>query len=292
MSRPPPIVRSGTPRRRASDRAPPRECIWQTRSNRRRSAILLLQLLGLGAGALLLRPELGSELLTEVFGLVERPDLELLAVERRALEPRDRLVHRLHLPQPEAGDQLLGLGERSVDDGRLASREPDPLALGGRLQALAGLHDAGLDQLLVEVPHLGQRLMGRQHTRLGILGRFHDHHDSHVRLLVCPQWGDERGWARSTRAAKIILASLASARSVTSTPHVMVRSEGCMRAAPVWLLVSVVGGCASAPQGPVSPPPDAPAPVVGADAPIAVTVDAPIITSPPPDAAAGVIFDP
>src|SRR5262249_58060216 len=103
----------------------------------RRSAVFLPQPFGLGAVALLLLPELGSQRLTEVLGLVERPDLDLLAVERRALEPRDRLVHRVHLPQPEAGDQLLGLGERSVDDGRLASREPDPLALGGRLQALA-----------------------------------------------------------------------------------------------------------------------------------------------------------
>src|SRR5215470_15345106 len=74
-------------------------------------------------------------------------------------------------------------------------------------------------------------------------------------------------------------------------PHAMVAAEGCMRAAPVWLLVSVLGGCPSVTEGPVSRPPDAPPPVVGVDAPNGVTADAPIVTT-PPDAAAGVIFDP
>ena len=46
-----------------------------------------------------------------------------------ALEPLDRLVHRLDLPDPVAGDELLGLGERAVDDGALRAREADALAL-------------------------------------------------------------------------------------------------------------------------------------------------------------------
>ena len=45
------------------------------------------------------------------------------------LSPLDRLLDRLHLPDPVAGDQLLGLGERPVDDGPLAAREPHALAL-------------------------------------------------------------------------------------------------------------------------------------------------------------------
>src|SRR5213596_1625424 len=46
-----------------------------------------------------------------------------------ALDPFDRLFLRLHLPQPEARDQLLGLGERPVDDGPLVPGELDPRAL-------------------------------------------------------------------------------------------------------------------------------------------------------------------
>ena len=44
----------------------------------------------------------------------------------------------LHLEQGVGGDQLLRLGEGAVDDGELAAREPDPLALGARVQAVAG----------------------------------------------------------------------------------------------------------------------------------------------------------
>src|SRR6266508_4890231 len=72
--------------------------------------------LDLRAEAVLLRAELGRELLAEVVGLEHRPDLDLgAAVEGRALQPLHGLLHVLHLPQPEAGDQLLGLGERPVD---------------------------------------------------------------------------------------------------------------------------------------------------------------------------------
>ena len=39
--------------------------------------------------------------------------------------------------------ELLGLGERPVDHGALRSRELHPRALRARLQAFAGLHDAG-----------------------------------------------------------------------------------------------------------------------------------------------------
>src|SRR5438309_7508345 len=83
-----------------------------------------LPLLGLRAQALLLFPELGRELGSEVFRLEHLANLDLgLAREgiRTALDPFDRLFLRLHLPQPEAGDQLLRLGERPVDHGALVS---------------------------------------------------------------------------------------------------------------------------------------------------------------------------
>src|SRR5712691_6934106 len=83
----------------------------------------------LGAHALLLLPELGAQRRAEVVRLEHLPNLDLALLERSALEPRDRLVLRLHLPQPEAGDELLGLGERSVDHGPLRSFKPHARAL-------------------------------------------------------------------------------------------------------------------------------------------------------------------
>src|SRR2546426_10597244 len=87
-----------------------------------------LPLLGLRAQALLLFPELGRELGPEVFCLEHLANLDLgLAFEREgirsALDPFDRLCLRLHLPQPEVGDQLVRLGERPVDYGALVARE-------------------------------------------------------------------------------------------------------------------------------------------------------------------------
>ena len=85
---------------------------------------------------------------------VELAQLELdAAVERRALEPLERLLARRALPDPEAGDQLLGLGERAVDDGALPALEAHARALGARVQAVAGEHHAGLDELLVVLRH-------------------------------------------------------------------------------------------------------------------------------------------
>src|SRR5581483_6020555 len=69
---------------------------------------------------------------------------------------------------PVTGDQLLGLRERPVDYRALAAREDDALALGAGRQSIAPDHDPRLDQLLV-----------RQCSGLAVLGRLHDHHDSH-----------------------------------------------------------------------------------------------------------------
>ena len=61
-------------------------------------------------------------------------------LDRAALELLDALLERLHLDQPEAGDELLGLGERPVHHGLLVAVEVDPGALG------AGLEAAGVQQ--------------------------------------------------------------------------------------------------------------------------------------------------
>src|SRR4051812_45432783 len=73
-------------------------------------------LLGLCPQPLLLLAQLGRERGAEIVRLEPPANLDLgPAVEGGTLQPLDRLVHRLDLPQPEAGDQLLGLGERPVD---------------------------------------------------------------------------------------------------------------------------------------------------------------------------------
>ena len=45
-----------------------------------------------------------------------------------ALHPGDRLVHVLDFPEPEAGDQLAGLGERTIDDRTAGTIERNTLA--------------------------------------------------------------------------------------------------------------------------------------------------------------------
>src|SRR5215213_10942094 len=102
---------------------------------------------------LLLLPELGSELRPEILGLEHLANLDLaLALVRvgRALDPLDGLLLGPDLQQPEACDQLLGLGERPVHHRPLLARELDSGALRARMQALARQHHARLAQLLVE----------------------------------------------------------------------------------------------------------------------------------------------
>src|SRR5262245_44283233 len=75
---------------------------------------------------------------SEVVQLEQLANLDLafgsLAVgSGRALRPFDRLLLRLHLDQPVAGDQFLRLGEGPVDDGALPSGELDARALRARL---------------------------------------------------------------------------------------------------------------------------------------------------------------
>src|SRR5215217_8194159 len=112
---------------------------------------LLLLLFDLRAEALLLLAEFGRELRAEVRSLEDGANLYLrdLAVAGvalvgggDALDPLDGLLQRAHLPEPEARDQLLRLGEGAVDDGLTTALEPDPLALRTRVQPLAREHHA------------------------------------------------------------------------------------------------------------------------------------------------------
>src|SRR5664280_3679147 len=130
--------------------------------------------------------QLGREL-PPVRDIEDLPDLDLgiaFMRVRAALHPLDRLFLRLHLPQPEAGDELLRLRERPVHDGPLRAREAHPRALGAGLQALGGEHDARFHELLVELPHVGEQLLARPHARLAVLRGLDHHHESHFRRLL------------------------------------------------------------------------------------------------------------
>src|SRR6266702_1694253 len=121
--------------------------------------MVLSPLLGLRAQSLLLLLELRLERITEVVRLEHLANLHFTFLERGPFQPLDGLAERLHLPQPETGDQLLRLGEGPVDHRPLAPGEPDARALGARLQPLPSEHHARFLQLDVELPHFGQDLL-------------------------------------------------------------------------------------------------------------------------------------
>src|SRR5271170_1426524 len=97
----------------------------------------------------------------EVFHLKDLADFDFVvagAAVRATLDPLDGLFQRLDLPDPEAGDELLGLGEGAVDDGTRLAGEFDACAFGAGMEAIHGEHDASLDELFVELAHVGQKL--------------------------------------------------------------------------------------------------------------------------------------
>src|SRR5438445_12585927 len=120
----------------------------------------------------------------EVRRLEDLADLHLGILEGGGLEALDRLLLRLHLPEPEAGDQLLRLRERPVDHGPLACGETDASTLRARLQALAGEHHPRLHQLFVELPHGVEDLLVRKNARLRVLVGLHNHHETHRRVSL------------------------------------------------------------------------------------------------------------
>src|SRR5687767_3926416 len=119
----------------------------------------------------------------KVLGLEHRADFDLAVLVHRvrgALDPLDSLVHGLGLDQPESGDELLRLGEGAVDHRALLAGEPDALAFRARMEAFAREHHPRLDELLIELAHLLEKLNARHHPGFGILRRLHQDHESHL----------------------------------------------------------------------------------------------------------------
>src|ERR1700756_4040104 len=129
-------------------------------------------------------------------------DLESPAVVWCALEPLEGFVHRAHLPQPVAGDELFGFGERPIDDGSLVAVEPNSLALGAGLEPASFEHDPCLDQLLIELlvrGHCFRRWGSRRVSLVAFLG---DYQHTHLCLLSLQLLN--RYWLRRMRPQRSI----------------------------------------------------------------------------------------
>src|SRR5215211_6278716 len=103
-----------------------------------------------------LAPSFDRRALTELLQLEQLAQLHLpfglgltTGLKREPLGPFDGLLHRLHLEDPVAGDDLLGLAEGAVDHGALADGELDPNALGAPMERREVQEHAGLRQLVV-----------------------------------------------------------------------------------------------------------------------------------------------
>src|SRR5829696_4199891 len=130
-------------------------------------------------------PSFDRRALTKLLQLEQLAELDLpfslgltAGLKREPLGPVDGLLHRLHLEDPVAGDDRLGLAEGAVDHGALAAGELDPNALGAPMERGEVQEHAGLGQLLVVLGHLGQELLARQVA--GFPVAFDHHHHPHV----------------------------------------------------------------------------------------------------------------
>src|ERR1043166_5497841 len=104
---------------------------------------LLTVLFDFGTLLLVVLAHLGRQLGAEILRLEDLAQLYLLTVgKRNAFRPLERFRARFHLPDPEAGDQFLGLRERPIPQRALGPRVTDPHGFGRRMQSLAGEHDA------------------------------------------------------------------------------------------------------------------------------------------------------
>src|SRR5882724_13554700 len=103
----------------------------------------------LGAQARLVLAQFRRQRLAKILRRENLADLDLgAAVERGALHPVDGFIQRCGLDQPEAGDEVVGEVKWPASRRALSAGIFDARASRARMQALACLHDAGLDHVL------------------------------------------------------------------------------------------------------------------------------------------------
>src|SRR5690606_1636905 len=103
----------------------------------------------------------------------------------KALGPHEGFLARLDVDDGVAGDELLRLGERAVDEAaRAVPAVADAPARPARLEAGAVDEDAGLRHFLVERAHLGEQPLGRHPAGLRVRRRLDEDDEPHEALLA------------------------------------------------------------------------------------------------------------
>src|SRR5690606_29833209 len=117
------------------------------------------------------------------FAFEGRPEHPRVDRHELAAQP-DRLPLRRRLDDGVASDQLPGLGEGSVDDADLATRDLDPGTRGAGQQAPLLDQDPVAEAFFgIGADRLGQ-FTARRLTRLVVGVALHQHHEAHRELLV------------------------------------------------------------------------------------------------------------
>jgi len=125
----------------------------------------------------------------------------LAAVEGRTFQPIDGVLHRLHLPKPEAGNELLGLGEGAVGNRGLGCGEGDALAFGAGLEAFGSEEHACFYQFFVELAHVGEEFGAGEDACFGFFACFDEDHATHfVSPFVSVGAGVRGGFGRLLHA--------------------------------------------------------------------------------------------
>src|SRR5580692_5466309 len=127
--------------------------------------------------------------LREVVRLEDLPYLGLALPSRpvflvkfhEAYRSLDRLLFRVQLELRVASDNLLGLGERSVDYSHLPAGQSDADALRRGSESTTSPNRASLDGLFAEDRHGLYQFLGRGDLFLSVL---HQHYESHCYLLL------------------------------------------------------------------------------------------------------------
>src|SRR5687768_6459523 len=109
-------------------------------------------------------------------------DLAFLVIAERggeALRPLDALLSRLHLDERVAGDDLLRLGEGTIDPGASSAGESDACPFRRWLESRCVEQDTGFREFLVVVGHDRHECRIGRHPGFRLRVAFDNDHESH-----------------------------------------------------------------------------------------------------------------
>src|SRR5262245_13534946 len=120
--------------------------------------------------------------LGEILKLEQLADFDLAILMMRigeAAGPFEGLLARFHLDDGVAGDELLRLGERPVDEPAPAALIFDAPACGRGMETIGIEQHPRLGEFLMIVRHGGEKVLARHNAPLRVLRRLDDDHESH-----------------------------------------------------------------------------------------------------------------